>query len=188
MKILEQIEPYQDKIKDYWNALSQREKIIAGITGAVFALAVVYSIGTQLVGVVSSLRFDSQNAQEQIADIQALAARVQNYKREATRYERLVQRRGENFQVNSFVENAARRSGVSIKSISPQRVRSGGAEEGAELYNLELESGATLEASLRFLKDLEEVIGLKILTLSMKTDFTDASKLEVKASLSFRKE
>lgn len=184
-KLVDQLIQLKAKALESWESFNQREKIILSVAAAAFFITLsFYSIK-----VVSSVFMNSgwhENASaSDLRLIQDTVQKLQSLRYEATQFDRLLSRQGKDFQMETFLENQARQHGVSLKSVKPSRAKSASAKSKDEFFEIELQNGSSLSASLKFLESVDDVLGLRILSLEMKPDFKDSSKLNVNARIAY---
>jgi|GEM_PF-5989726 len=186
-KILEKFELLQDQARTTWSNLNKREKIILSSALGLLALTLFAFLIKQFSAFLLSPGFSLEANLKEIHHIQYTVRELKDLRMDARRFDRLQMQQSSNFQLNSFIEQEAQTYRVTLKEIKPTRAKSSLAKEKDELYEIQLDPSTSLEASLRFLSGVESALGVRILNLNMKPNYTDPTKLEVQAVIAYSK-
>jgi type II secretory pathway component PulM len=187
-KIVEPLDDLQERARLAWSGLAPREKLILSILGSVFGLLLVIFLLKESVAFFSRHETEMEQNAVAIQEIQGLTERLAKQRLELSLYERLKNRRPSPFSLNNFLESEARKVGVSLQKTAPTKSR---AEEGAaeeEWMEIQLATGVSLDMAMKYLALVEEPLGVRIVELTMKPQFTDPSKLDVVAIIAARKD
>jgi hypothetical protein len=187
-KISQTIDGLQDQAQSAWANFSKRERIILGSAAGLFAVALLALALKFLGGFISGSQFDSAKTMKEVHEIQKLISELKSLKFKADQFDRKSKQKGEKFTMTKHIEDKAKRFRVTVKGVKPTRATSSLTEEGDELFEVQLASGSSLDDSLRFLDAVEDPIGVRIISMSMKPNFTDPSKFDVKFRVAHTKE
>lgn len=186
-KAQELLEQGQDQFRAFWSKLNKREQMILGGVSGLVGVLLIFYILKNLGGFISGSQFDTSSTLTDVSAIQRLLDERRVLRRDARSYERIMGRQNQDFDLQSHAEQKAQSFGIKLKSIKPTRVKSALADSTDSLYEVTMDPGVTLGDAMKFLESLEEPIGVRILSLEMKTNFEDRSKLDIKATLASKK-
>lgn len=183
---LEGIETAREKVIQFWKPLNIREKWILGVAGTSFASLLFYVLLSQTWAWVGSRIQGEQISEREIRQVQRLVEDLMSHRMEIRRYERLRLEKGENFNLESYIRDQANQLGLSIRSLEPIQPTTPLVGPEEEYLELKLELQSPLAGSLRLLDQLESILGVRVVTLSMKPNFSDRSQVEVTAGIAHR--
>ncbi|PIR22700.1 MAG: hypothetical protein COV44_05975 [Deltaproteobacteria bacterium CG11_big_fil_rev_8_21_14_0_20_45_16] len=187
-RLFEQFELRQDQARQQWSKLNQREQIILGAAGSVFALALLVFSLRLLGGLFSSPVFQTEQALDDIQKIQSMIGELRSLRLQVRLFDRQADQKTEDFQVTRYLEEQAQRFGVKIEELKPTRAKSSLVSDEEELFEFNLGKEVSLDQSLKFLEAVEAPLGLRLLSLQMKPNYTDPNKLEVRATIAHHKD
>ena len=185
-KISEPLDELQEKLKAQWSTLAPRERLILSILGAVFVVLLSTLVFKEAFTFFNRHEIKAEADVQNVSEIQKLSSEISAQRNEINRFDSLKRSRGEPFQINQFIEGRARDFNVSLEKISPAKPR--GENSGEEWVEVRLGKTTSLSAALRFLKSVEEAIGVRIVDLEMKPQFADMTKLDVVAVIAIKQE
>lgn len=171
----------QEKLSQFWQNLQPRERLLLSITvGTTTFLLLLFFIKNTI-----SVFYDQSTKAEKnyasYSKIQQLAEEMIKQKPLLLRYERLRAKRDENFNTTNFIQQQAANAGVTLTQISPTRPRGTKETENTEWFELKMGEGSTLPSALKLLQSIEEVLGMKVVEISVKPQFSDPTQLDVTA-------
>ena len=187
MKPLELINEWQEKVRQYWITLNPREKILLSSVAGVMCLLLVLAVGKQIFGAVFERAAQAEQVQANIGTIDRLSKKLRKQQGSLLSYERLRRLRGDNFDLIAEIRKNAPLYGADIKKLAPTRAKKA-TEEDAEWIELELGGSTTLSAAVKLLESIERPLGVRIVELSMKPQFSNKSQFEVTALIMNLKE
>jgi len=129
-----------------------------------------------------------QAMMDHIGEIQKLSSEISKQRSDLIRYERLRNRRGQDFKLSTFLESEARKYNVVLEKVGPTKPRNPDDAAEEEWVEVQLGKDTTLDAALKFFQSAEEPIGVRLVELQMKPQFTDPTKLDVTAIMAAKKE
>jgi hypothetical protein len=182
-----QLEVIRDRCQSFWISLAPREKLILIIAGSLAGFFSIVFVG-QLLGrlilesgpSVQDRYVDSKEVIRYISELRGQRFQVQ-------RYDRLKSQRLESFDLEDFLSRESKSFGLELESVVAKRMPSGTSIEASEkLFSVKLKSGASLDGGLRFLSKVEDILGLRILELSMAPQFDDPSKLNISFEIALK--
>lgn len=185
-KIAEPWDELQEKLRAQWAALAPRERLILSVLGSVFAILLSVLLIKEAFTFFNRHETKAESDLLNISEIQKLSSELSTQRNELNRYESLRRKRGEPFQINQFFESQARDFNVNLDKISPAKPRGEASDE--EWVEVRLGKSTTLSSALKFLKSAEEAIGVRLVDLEMKPQFTDMTKLDVVAIFAIKQE
>lgn len=186
-KFWENFEQLQDQARSFWMGLNQREKVILGVAVSALSIALVAVIFRAVGGLISA-SIGQGEIMEQAKSIQRHVDELRIRQIQASRYDRMIGERGENFSFEAYVRQKARQYGVEIAELSPKRATSTAAKEEDELFQLRLSSKTSLASGVRFLESVELGLGIRILELQVQPNPENADQILVAATLANNKE
>lgn len=179
-QIFEQAEAAREQLRSFWAGLAPRERLILSVASGLLGLVLISFSAKQIGSLFLSSDFDLEQNLEDARRIQSLVAELKNGRFQARRYDRLKEQRPASFQIESFLATQAQTFGLQIREVRPRRINSANAAQSNEkLFEVDIAKGASLDASLRFLESVEEVIGVRLVELRIRPEFEDASQLDV---------
>jgi hypothetical protein len=187
MKILEKAQDLQEKARQFWMTLNMREKILLSIIAGFMSVLVVAAVVKQGAGLVFERASQAEQTVQNIGKIERLAKKLIQQRGPLLRYERLRAKRGDNFDAISFIKTQASKFGAEVKKVSPTRPKEA-SEENLEWIELQLGGQTSLSAAMKLLESIEEPLGVRIVELSIKPQFSKKSQLEVTALITNAKE
>lgn len=187
-KFAEPIEELQERARQQWLTLKPTERLIISVLAAILALLTAILIVKEAFTFFSRHETQVQESLENINEIQKLSAEISDQRMNLREYDRLKSRRGETFKINSFLETEGQRLGVAIEKVSPTKSRSSEKGSDEEWYEIKLGKNTTLDMAIRYLQAVQEPLGVRLIDLSMKPQFTDPTHLEVIAVIAALKE
>jgi type II secretory pathway component PulM len=180
-KIVEPLEDWQEKARQQWLSLNPRERLILSGLASVMTLLLMALFIKEATGFFFRQTSMAENNFKNIERIQRLSDELLQQKVEISRYDALKEKRGEDFKLSSYIEAEAARVGISITKMAPTKVKSGKDSGEEDWVEVQLSRDTTLSPLLKFLAGVEQGLGVRIVELSVKPDFTNPSKLEVTA-------
>lgn len=187
-KIAEPLDELQERARQQWMTLAPRERMILSVLASVFSLLLAILLVKEAFTFFSRHEDQVAESLSQITEIQKLSAEISRQRDGLGQYERLLARRDQDFKLNTFLETEARKFGVTVEKISPTKARLQEGDPEQEWVEVRLGKETSLDNSLKFLKSLEEPIGVRLVDLQIKPQFTDPTKLEVIATVASLKE
>jgi len=181
LKIFEPLADVQDKVRQYWVTLNPRERIILSVLAGVMSLLVVAVVIKQSVGFVFNQASQAEDTLKNITKIQRLSETWIQQRGELLRYERMRGRRGDNFDLIPFINDLASKYGTTVTKISPTRPSSATKDMKADWVEVKLGGTTSLSSAMKLLRSIEEPLGVRIHELTIKPQFSDKTKVEVRA-------
>ena len=185
--LFEHFELWQDQARQHWTKLNQREQIILGAAGSIFAMALLVFSLRLLSGLFSSPVFQTEQALDDIQKIQSMIGELRTLRLQVRLFDRQTDQKAADFQVTGYLEEQAQKFGLKIEELKPTRAKSSLVSDEDELFEFSLGKEVSLDQSLKFLEAVEAPLGLRLLSLQMKPNFTDPNKLEVRATIAHHK-
>lgn len=179
-KILENFEVYQEQFRGWWSKLAFREKVILGSASGLLGLVLLLAGAQQGFELLSSA-FGRVDLAERLTQVQSQVNRILQLQSQANRYDQLRGGLSDEFNFETEVNRRASRLGLNIDALRPSSTKSLLAEESSRLYEIRFSKETNLDRSLRFLDDLQSILGVRLINLRMKPGFQDRSQFEVEA-------
>jgi type II secretory pathway component PulM len=184
-KIAEPWDELQEKVRTQWSSLAPRERLILSVLASLFVVLLSILLIKEAFTFFSRHEMRAESDFQNVAEIQKLSSELANQRADLSRYESLRRKRTEPFQINQFIETQARDFNVSLEKISPAKPRGDSDEDWVEVR---LGKNTTLSSALRFLRSVEEPIGVRLVDLEIKPQFADITKLDVVAVFAIKQE
>jgi type II secretory pathway component PulM len=187
-KIVEPLDELQERGRQQWMTLNPRERLIVSALASVMVVLIAVLVVKEAFTFFSKHENQVQSMMDHIGDIQKLAGEISRQRSDLVKYERLRNKRGNDFKLSTFLEGEARRYNVAIEKLSPTKPKTTEKDADEEWIEVKLAKETTLDAALKFLQAAEEPIGVRLVELEIKPQFTDPTKLDVLAIVASRKE
>lgn len=187
-KIVEPLDELQERGRQQWMTLNPRERLIVSVLASVMVVLVAVLVVKEAFTFFSKHENQVQSMMDHIGEIQKLAGEISKQRSDLVKYERLRNKRGNDFKLSTFLEGEARRYNVAIEKLSPTKPKTTEKDSDEEWVEVKLAKETTLDAALKFLQAAEEPIGVRLVELEIKPQFTDPTKLDVLAIVASRKE
>lgn len=179
-RVAEQLGPRLDQIREFYDKLERREKLIVNVLVGFIAVLIVYSIIAGLFDSLSQYERKIQDTLKTARKVESVMRVIADSKRKIDRYERLLARRGSNFSITAFLEREAQKKGLQIKNVSQPKFEDLGNQVSKISVSVDMESNAQLGAIIDFLGAIERSPNLlRVSQLNIKPRFDDPQKLEV---------
>ena len=181
------IDALREKLQSFWSELAPREKLILIVAGSLAGFLAVIFLGQQLGQIILKSGPSAQATYSDSKEVLRYVSELKNQRFQAQRFDRLKTQRAENFNLEEFLQKNSKLYGLQVESVLPKKIASSKeADPTDKLFEVKLRSGSSLDASLRFLNETEEVLGLRILELNMAPQFDDPTKLNVQFLLALK--
>lgn len=187
-KLAEPLEEIQERLRQHWLSLAPRERMIVSILGSVLLFLLAVLLVKEAYTFFSRHENQITESMSQMTDIQQLSAELSRQRNDLSQFERLRSRRSEDFKLSTFLETEARKYGVTLEKVSPTKPRDVDVAKEEDWMEVRLAKDTTLDNALKFLRSVEEVLGVRLIDLQIRPQFTDPTKLEVIATVASRKE
>jgi len=187
-KILEPFEELQERARQQWLTLAPRERLIVSVLASTMVLLLSILIIKEAFTFFSHHENQVSESLINIGEIQALASELSKQRSDLVRYERLRNRRDKDFKLTTFLESEAQKFSVVIDKMNPTKARTTEKDPSEDWVELKLGSNSNLDSVLKFFQGVEEPLGLRVVELAIKPQFTDPTKLEVTATIAAKKE
>lgn len=177
--MFEPLEEFQEKARQQWLSLNPRERTVLSVLAGVLCLLLSALVVKEAAGFFFRAESMAQNNLKNIERIQRLSDELLQQRSEMGRYDRLKGKRGEDFKITTYIETEAAKFGLSIAKMAPTKAQIDDKAPAQDWVEVALGKEATLDRVLKFLDSVEETLGVRIIELSIKTQFQDPTKLEV---------
>lgn len=181
------LDTLREKLQSFWSELAPREKLILIVAGSLAGFLAVIFLGQQLGQIILRSGPSAQTTYADSKEALRYISELKNQRFQAQRFDRLKTQRAENFNLEEFLQKNSKLYGLQVESILPKKIASSKEVDPSDkLFEVKLKSGSSLDASLRFLNQIEEILGLRILELNMAPQFDDPTKLNVQFLLALK--
>ena len=181
------IDVVREKLQNFWGELAPREKLILIVAGSLAGFLAMIFLGQQLGQMILKSGPSAQTTYSDSKEVLRYVSELKNQRFQAQIFDRLKTQRAENFNLEDFMQKNSKLYGLQVESVLPKKIASSKEVDPTDkLFEVKLKSGGSLDASLRFLNETEEVLGLRILELNMAPQFDDPTKLNVQFLLALK--
>ncbi len=188
-KTVERFEEVQEKFRAQWLAFSPREKMIVSSLVGVLTLLIIALVVKETSGLLTKVSSQAEMNFNNIEKIQNLLRDLTLQRGDLMKYERLRGKRGSEFDLQKYIQQEAARYGATVAKISPTRALAADGNEIKDEDWAEVQlKDATLDSALKLLSSVEETLGLKVISLNIKPQFADPTKLDITTVISNTKE
>ncbi len=187
-KVVERFEDLQERARQQWMTLAPRERLIVSVMASLLVVLLSVLVVKEVFTFFSRHDRAVQASLENIGSIQSLSAEISAQRTQLIQFDRLRNMRGAEFQLNSFLENQARQFALSVEQINPTKVRTPNPSAEEDWVEVKLAKDVRLDGVLKWLRAIEEPLGIRIIDLQIKPQFADPTKLEVSAVVAATKE
>lgn len=177
-KVQEPLEELQERLRQQWLSLNSRERLILSILAGVMCLLLSILVIKEATTFFFRSELQAQNNLKNIEKIQRISQDLLSQRSDITRYDRLLDRRGEGFKISTFIEDEAKKYGIVIAKMAPVKAQVDDKAPEQEWVEVQLKD-VSLDSVMKFLQSVEEMLGIRMVELSIKPQFSDSTKLEV---------
>lgn len=179
-KIVEPLEELQERLRQQWLSLNARERLILSILAGFMCLLLSALVIKEATTFFFRSEFEAQNNLKNIERIQRISQDLLSQRSDIARYDRLKEKRGETFKFSNFIESEAKKFGIGIAKMAPVKAAVDDKAPEQEWVEVQLKD-ANLDALMKFFQSAEEMLGVKIVEMNIKPQFSDSTKLEATA-------
>ena len=177
-KMAEPLDEWQEKIRQQWLSLNPKERLVLSILAVIMFLLIAALAAKEGAGFFLRQAGKAENNYKNIERIQRLSDELLRQRADISRYEMLKTKRGDSFKLSGFLEDEASKAGVVISKMAPTKVKATSDYGEEEWVEVQFSKETNLDSLLKFLSHVEEGLGVRLVELSIKPDFTNPTKLE----------